>query len=61
MLIPEKYMDLDRSVLMVAGTILKYMHRNKIAKVDTLLLFIEKNIGDGVHETFLLPLLFYTP
>ena len=53
MLMPEKHMDLDKSVLMVAGFILKYMCKNKVTKVDTLLSFLEKNVGDGVHEVFL--------
>ena len=52
MLTPEKHMDLDRSVLMVASIILKYMLREKVVKVDKLLSFIENKTGDGVQENF---------
>ena len=53
MLSPEKYMDLDKSVLMVTSLILKYMIRKRIVKVNVLFSFIESKIGDGINETFL--------
>ena len=53
MLSPEKYMDLDKSVLMVASLILKYMINKRIVKVNVLFSFIESKVGDGINETFL--------
>ena len=53
MLLAEKYMDLDKSVLMVCGLILKHILQKKVEKVDVLLSIIEKNIGEGSQETFL--------
>ncbi len=52
MLSPEKHMDLDRSVLMITEIVLKYMLKKRIEKVDTLLSFVEKKTGDGIHENF---------
>ena len=53
MLSPEKHMDLDKSTLMITGIILKYMLKKRVVKVDDLFSFVEKKVGDGIHETFL--------
>ena len=56
MLSPKKYIDLDKSVLMVAGIILKYMLTNKVVKVNILLSFVESKVNDEIHKTFLIAL-----
>ena len=53
MLSPEKYMDLDKSVLMITSIILKHMIKKKIIKVNTLFSFVESKVGEGIDETFL--------
>ncbi len=52
MLSPEKHIDLDKSVLMLAGTILRHILKKKTVKVDALLSFVEKKSGDGITENF---------
>ena len=53
MIKPEKYMDLDKSVLMIASLILKRLFQDKVIKMDSLFSLIEEKIGDGIHENFL--------
>ena len=53
MLSPEKYMDLDKSVLMIASLILKYMIRERVVKLNFLLSFVEDKVDDGINEDFL--------
>lgn len=53
MLSPEKYMDLDRSVLMITSLILNYIITKRVVKVNALFSFIENKVGDGINEDFL--------
>ena len=53
MITPEKYMDLDKSILMIASLILRYLLNNRVVKTDSLLSFVEERVGDGIHENFL--------
>ncbi len=53
MILPKKYMDLDKSVLYVSGLTLKYMFRNKIVKLPILRDFIEDKIGQNMDDVFL--------
>ena len=53
MLSPEKYMDLDKSILMVTSIVLKRMRRDKILKTDILLSYVQNKVGDEIQETFL--------
>ncbi len=56
MLEPEKYMDLDKSVLHVSSIIIKQMSKKRIFKLDELKKVVDKKINDDLPDIFLISL-----
>ena len=53
MLTPDKYMDLDKSLLSSIGILLKYLIRKKVSKLDDLRRYLEDRIGENIEGKFL--------
>ena len=53
MLTPDKYMDLDKSLLNSIGILLKYLIRKKISRLDDLRRYLEDRIGENIEDKFL--------
>lgn len=53
MLTPEKYMDLDKSLLYSTMLVLKYLLKNKSVKLETLRVYLEDNIEANIGDKLL--------
>ena len=53
MLLPEKHMDINRSPIVIAGILLKYLLKYRVVKTDSLLGHAQAQVGDEIGEEFL--------
>lgn len=52
MITPQKYLNLDLSIVNVGALIIKELQHNSLVKYDELLSFLASNLGENVKEVY---------